>query len=48
MVITFCLCIALAFYVVAATRKTWDYLATLSLVHFVICCIGEWPGKLAC
>mmetsp|Transcript_839 Transcript_839/g.1264 ORF Transcript_839/g.1264 Transcript_839/m.1264 type:complete len:153 (+) Transcript_839:203-661(+) len=38
MVLTFIASFGLAFWVVRATRKTWDYLLTTSLVHFIICC----------
>lgn len=41
MVVTFVLCLGLAYWVVAVTRKTWDYLVTASTFHFVVCCIGE-------
>mmetsp|Transcript_72846 Transcript_72846/g.147386 ORF Transcript_72846/g.147386 Transcript_72846/m.147386 type:complete len:154 (+) Transcript_72846:245-706(+) len=39
MVLTYLLCLALAFFVVKQTKRTWDYVATTSLLHFVLCCL---------
>mmetsp|Transcript_27754 Transcript_27754/g.70752 ORF Transcript_27754/g.70752 Transcript_27754/m.70752 type:complete len:154 (-) Transcript_27754:889-1350(-) len=39
MVITYTLSLTLAFWVVRVTRKTWDYVITTSVFHFVVCCI---------
>ena len=41
MVLTFVVSLLLTFFVVNATRKSWDYVVTTSLLHFIICCIGE-------
>ncbi|MEW5304450.1 MAG: hypothetical protein WDW38_010394 [Sanguina aurantia] len=37
MVITYTLSIGLSFCVVKATRKSWDYIATASLLHLILC-----------
>lgn len=41
MVLTFVCGLGLTFFVVRQTRRSWDYVVTTSIVHFVICCIGE-------
>lgn len=40
MVLTYLCCVAVAYWVVRVTRKTWDYMTTTSLIHFALCCIG--------
>lgn len=42
MVITYTLSIGLSFFVVKATRKSWDYITTASLLHLILCIISEW------
>eukprot|EP00798_Chlamydomonas_sp_ICE-L_P021347 gene21347-28282_t len=39
MVLTYCCSLGLTYFVVKATRKSWDYVATASVFHFVLCCI---------
>lgn len=39
MVLTYVCSLAMAFFIVGQTRKSWDYVVTTSLLHFVICCI---------
>mmetsp|Transcript_24838 Transcript_24838/g.67659 ORF Transcript_24838/g.67659 Transcript_24838/m.67659 type:complete len:154 (+) Transcript_24838:301-762(+) len=39
MVITYVLSLLLAYYVVRATKRTWDYMITTSFIHWVICCL---------
>jgi uncharacterized membrane protein (DUF106 family) len=39
MVITYVLVLPLAYFVVRATKKSWDYICTTSILHFVLCCI---------
>uniref|UniRef100_A0A6U2HSI1 Protein SYS1 homolog n=1 Tax=Chlamydomonas euryale TaxID=1486919 RepID=A0A6U2HSI1_9CHLO len=39
MVITYLSTLALAFIVIKQTKRTWDYVATTTLIHFVICCL---------
>jgi hypothetical protein len=47
MVITFTCSLGLTFFVVRQTRKSWDYVVSASVVHFVICCIGKvWGGGM--
>lgn len=41
MVITYTLSIGLSFFVVKATRKSWDYIATASLLHLILCIASE-------
>ena len=42
MVITLTCSLGLTFFVIQATRRSWDYVATTLLFHFVLCCIGKW------
>ncbi|KAG1673076.1 hypothetical protein FOA52_013145 [Chlamydomonas sp. UWO 241] len=39
MVLTYLCCLALAFFVVKQTKRTWDYVMTTTLLHFVITCL---------
>lgn len=39
MVITFVLVLPLAYFVVRATKKSWDYICTTAILHFALCCI---------
>lgn len=39
MVITFTVSLGLTMAIVRATQRSWDYVFTTSIVHFVICCI---------
>ena len=39
MVIVYALNLPLAYYVVRATKKSWDYILTTSIIHFVLVCV---------
>ncbi|PNG99018.1 hypothetical protein TSOC_015213, partial [Tetrabaena socialis] len=39
MVLTYFSCLGLAYGVVQATRRSWDYVVTSSVVHLVLCVI---------
>ena len=39
MLITYVLVLPLAYFVVHATKKSWDYIFTTTIFHFVLCCI---------
>eukprot|EP01048_Picozoa_sp_COSAG05_P023102 COSAG05_NODE_4867_length_1343_cov_1.045820_1_plen_161_part_00 len=46
MVLTYCPCgIAVIFWIIRAHQMAWDYTCTLTLVHFIACCIvaGAFP-----
>jgi hypothetical protein len=45
MVLTYVCCLGLCYFVIKQTRKSWDYVVTTSLLHFVICCIGKCLGE---
>lgn len=41
MVLTFLCSLGSTFFVIGQTRKSWDYVVTTSLLHFVICCAAN-------
>jgi hypothetical protein len=45
MIVTYITALAVCYWVVAATRRSWDYLTTTSILHWVLTCAGEWMAS---
>jgi len=41
MLVAYIASLGLAYFVVAATRRSWDYVITTSIVHWVLCCLVD-------
>jgi hypothetical protein len=46
MVLTLLCCLGLTYGVIKATRKSWDYVVTTSIIHLVLCIIGGQQGTV--
>ncbi len=44
MVLTYTCCLGLTYGVIRATRKSWDYVVSSSVLHLLLCIISESPG----
>ena len=45
MVITYTTCLGLTLFIVRATQRSWDYVTTTSILHFLLAIIGTAHGS---